>query len=181
MEILSFDGGAKASRKKKPLGLIFGVAIIAGVATLGSTLAATVTIGSSPITFGQGVVQAVACDNSITVTPTTSFVNAEGAGSFNLKTITIANLNNSATPAADGPGCAGKSLIVKAYGNTSDTPLTLFSGNTGITASINATIASTTASAGVTVSTATGSVTLSINSPTLSASDIFKIAIEQQN
>jgi len=182
MEILSFENSARPARKKKSLGLILGFALVAGVTTLGSTLAASVTIGSTPITFGQGVTQAVACDSSITVTPTTTFVNASGAGAFRLKTITISDLVNAATNSSTGVGCGGKKLIVKAFGDTGDTALTLYSGSTGITVSVNSTIASTTAlPSGVTVTTAAGSVTLSIDTPTLSASDIFKITVEQQN
>jgi hypothetical protein len=181
MEILSFEGGAKSSRKKKPLGWILGIALVAGVSTLGSTLAATVTIGSSPITFGQGLTQAVACDSSITVTPTTEFVNSTGAGAFRLKTIVIGGLDVTATNSSTGAGCGGKNLIIRAYGDSGSTPLTLWSGNDGITSAINATIASTTANSGVTVSTASGNITYTITSPTVSAADIFKITVEQQN
>jgi hypothetical protein len=173
MEILSFEGGAQAPRKKKSLGLILGVALVAGVTTLGSTL----------ITFGQGVTQAVACDSSITVTPTTSFDNSTGAGSFLLKTITISDLDNAATNSSTGVGCGGKKLVVKAYGDSDDTALTLYSGSTGITVAVNATIGSTTAlPSGVVVSSGgAGSVTLTITTPTLSAADIFKLTVEQTN
>ena len=180
MEILSFEGGAKASRKKKPLGFILGIALVAGISTLGSTLAATVTIGSTPITFGQGLTQAVACDSTITVTPTTEFVNAQGAGAFRLKTVVIGGLDVTATDSA-GAGCGGKNLIIRAYGDSSSTPLTLWTGNTSITSAINATIASTTANSGVVVSTASGNITYTITTPTVSAADIFKITVEQQN
>ncbi len=182
MEILSFEGGAKASRKKKPLGWILGIALVAGVSTLGSTLAATVTIGTTPITFGQGLTQAVACDSSITLTPTTSFVNSTGAGSFRLKTVTVAGLDNAATNSSSGVGCGGKNLVIRAYGDSSSDALTLWSGSTGITAAINATIGSTTANSGVTVSSSgAGSLTFSIDTPTVNAADIFKITVEQQN
>jgi hypothetical protein len=183
MEILSFENSAQPARKKKSLGLILGVALVAGVMTVGSTLAASVTIGSTPITFGQGVTQAVACDSEITVTPTTSFDNATGAGSFLLKTITISGLNNDTTNSTTGVGCGGKSLVVKAYGDSNDTALTLYTGSTGITASVNSTIGATLASpVGVTVSSAgANSLTLSIDTPTLNAADIFKITVEQQN
>jgi hypothetical protein len=185
MEILSFEGGAKASRKKKPFGLIFGIAIVAGVATLGSTLAATVTIGSTPITFGQGVTQAVACDSSITVTPATEFVNSAGAGAFRLKSITVSDLDIATTNTSTGAGCGGKNLIIRVYGNSDSTALTMYATDVkDITSTINATIASTTVPTGVTKTTATSpsnSITYTITTPTLSAADIFKITIEQQN
>ena len=182
MEILSFDKSAQPARKKKSLGLILGVALIAGVTTLGSTLAASVTIGSSPITFGQGLTQAVACDSEITVTPATEFVNASGAGAFRLKTVTIGGLDNSTTNASTGVGCGGKNLIIRAYGDSSSTPLTLWSGSTSITAAVNATIASTTVNSGASVaSSGAGILTFTITTPTVSAADIFKITVEQQN
>lgn len=181
MEILSFEGAAQAPRKKKPLGLILGVALVAGVTTLGSTLAATVSIGSAPITFGQGVTQAVACDSAITVTPATEFVNASGAGSFRLKSITVSDLDNAATNGS-GVGCGGKDLIIRVYGSTDSTALTLFATDIkSITSRINATIGSTTVPTGVTLLSATNSVTYVITTPTLNAADIFKITVEQQN
>jgi hypothetical protein len=181
MEILSFENSAQPARKKKSLGIILGVALFAGVTTLGSTLAATVTIGSSPITFGQGVTQAVACDSSITVTPATEFINTQGAGSFRLKSITISDLNNAATDSS-GVGCGGKDLIIRVYGDSNSTALTLFATDVkNITSRIAATIADTTVPTGVTKTTASGSVTYIITTPTLSAADIFKITVEQQN
>jgi hypothetical protein len=181
MEILSFEGGAQTSRKKKPLGLILGIALIAGATTLGSTLAATVTIGSSPITFGQGVTQAVACDSAITVTPATEFVNAQNGGAFRLKSITISDLNNSATNGS-GVGCGGKDLIIRVYGDSDSTALTLYATDIkSITSRINATIGSTTVPTGVTLQSAANSVTYVITTPTLNAADVFKITVEQQN
>ena len=181
MEILSFENSARPARNKKSLGLILGFALVAGVTTLGSTLAATVTIGSTPITFGQGITQAVACDSSITVTPATQFVNSSGAGSFVLKTVTIGGLDNAATNSSTGVGCGGKNLIIRAYGDTGSA-LTLWTGSTSITAAVNATIGSTTANAGVTVtSPSANTLLLTIDSPTVSAADIFKITVEQQN
>jgi hypothetical protein len=181
MEILSFENSAQPARKKKSVGIILGVALFAGVTTLGSTLAATVSIGTTPVTFGQGVVQAVACDSSITVTPATEFVNAEDAGSFLLKSITISDLDNTATDTS-GAGCGGKDLIIRAYGDSSPTALTLFATNVkDITSEINATIASTSVPSGVTKNTASGSVTYIITTPTLNAADVYKITVEQQN
>lgn len=184
VEILSFEGGAKPAKKKRSLGIIIGVAVFAGVSTLGSTLAASVTIGSGPISFGQGVVLAVACDPSITVTPATSFVNTSGAGSFLLKTITVSGLDNATTNTTTGLGCGGKDLIIRAYGDSNATPLTLFGDPavTDITSQINSTIGSTTANTGVVVSsTGTGILVYTITTPLQNATGIFKLTVEQQN
>jgi hypothetical protein len=184
MEILSFENSAQPARKKKSLGIILGVALVAGVTTLGSTLAASVTIGSSPITFGQGVVQAVACDNEITVTPVASFVNATGAGGvFRLGSITVSGLNNAATNSTTGVGCGGKTLVIKVWDDAGASPLTLATtAGSAITSPINATIGSTTANDGVAVSSSgAGILTYTIDSPTLNATSIYKITVEQQN
>jgi hypothetical protein len=173
MEILSFEGGAKASRKKKPLGFILGIALVAGVTTIGSTLAASVTVSSGAITFGQGVAQATACDNAITLTPAASFTNAAGAGSFKLGSIAITNL--------DATACNGKTFVIKAWGDTGSA-LTLFGSATAITSVVNATKASSTATTGATVgSTALTEIVYTITTPTLDAGDIYKLTIEQQS
>jgi hypothetical protein len=173
MEILSFEGGAKASRKKKPLGFILGIALVAGVTTIGSTLAASVTVSSGAITFGQGVAQATACDNAITLTPAASFTNASGAGSFKLGSIAITNLNETA--------CNGKTFVIKAWGDTGSA-LTLFGSATAITSVVNATKASSTATTGATVdSSAVTEIVYTITTPTLDAGDIYKLTIEQQS
>jgi hypothetical protein len=181
MEILSFEGGAQAPRKKKSLGLILGVALVAGVTTLGSTLASSVTITGGTITFGQGVVQATACDSEITVTPATGFTNATGAGSFTLGSITLGGL-------ADA--CDGKKLIVKAYNDTNGSgPLTLVGTSTSITATYNKSTptsstllpASGVALTGSAASANNGTLVLTISSPILDATSISKLTIEQQN
>ena len=173
MEILSFEGGAKASRKNKPLGWILGIALVAGVTTVGSTLAASVTVSSGAITFGQGVAQATACDSAITLTPAASFTNASGAGSFKLGSIAVTNL--------DATACNGKTFVIKAWGDTGSA-LTLFGSATAITSVVNATKANSTATTGATVgSSATTEIVYTITTPTLDAGDIYKLTIEQQS
>jgi hypothetical protein len=182
MEILSFENSAQPARKKKSLGIILGVALFAGVTTLGSTLASTVTIEGGNIAFGQGVVQATACDSEITLTPATTFVNATGAGAFRLSSITLGKL-------ADA--CNGKKLIVKAYNDTAGSdPLVLVGTSTSITATFNSsTPTGSTILPGSSAVTLTGSsaasnngtLILTIATPVLDATSISKITIEQQN
>ena len=184
MEILSFEGGSTPARKKRSLGLVIGAAIVAGISVFGSTLASSVTIGSGPVTFGQGSVQAVACDSSITVTPEASFANTTGNGSFALGAITISDLDNATTNTTTGAGCGGKKLVIKVWGDTNTTALTLSSTvGDNITASVNNTIGSTTANTGVTVSSSgAGILKFAIGgSSPLAATSIYKITVEQQN
>ena len=191
MEILSFEGGEQAPRKKKPLGLVLGVAAVAGVMALGTTLASSVTIGSGPITFGQGLVAATACDSAITITPAASFTNgANATGTFTLGSITLAGI-------ADA--CDGKRFVIKAYDGTSGTAaLQLFSNpssQSAISAVLNKSFSTTpytsvTASApsitaGVSVATTyatdASQLVFTIANPSLDATTISKITVEQQN
>ena len=176
MEILSFENSAQPARKKKSLGLILGFALVAGVATLGSTLAASVAVSSGEITFGQGVAAATACDSAITLTPAATFDNDATLANakFKLGSIAITNL--------DATACDGKTFVIKAWGASSDTALTLFGSETAITSVVNATKGSSTATTGATVtSAATTSILYTITTPALDASTIYKLTIEQQS
>ena len=132
------------------------------------------TVTGGTVTFGQGSVQATACDSAITVTPAAAFANATGNGSFKLGSITLGGVDNSA--------CAGKTFVVKAWGDTGTTELDLWSGTNNITSVVNATIASTTANSGATVSSSgAGIIKYTITTPALDATSIYKITVEQQN
>jgi hypothetical protein len=81
MEILKFDNAATPRRKKNNnLKSLAGLATVAAIAVLGSTLAANLSLNSGgAIEFGQGVSVTSACDdNGITVTPSVRFMNAAG-------------------------------------------------------------------------------------------------------
>lgn len=172
MEILSFENSPKPARRKASALLGVGALLVAGISLLGTTLASSVTIGTGTVTFGQGTVQATACDSSITVTPAASFANASGTGSFKLGSITIGDIDASA--------CADKTFIIKAWGNTNATALDLWSGSASITSVIKSTIGSTTANSGATVSASGSTITYNITTPALDATSIYKITVEQQ-
>jgi hypothetical protein len=191
MEILSFEGGSQAPRKKKPLGLVLGVAAVAGVMALGTTLASTVTVSSGTITFGQGLVAATACDSEITITPAASFTNGTGAtGTFTLGSITLSGIDDD---------CNLKRFVIKAYNSTSGSAaLTLFtspSSQSAISAVLDKSFSTTpytsaTSSApsitpGISVAstyaTDASQLVFTISSPSLDATTISKITVEQQN
>jgi hypothetical protein len=79
MEILNLSGndGSGAEKSSKSRAFI-GIGVIAAAVGLSSTLAANISINAGPVEFGQGVAQTVACsgDESVIVTPATSFTNA---------------------------------------------------------------------------------------------------------
>jgi hypothetical protein len=128
MEILKFENSSRPTRKKSSSSkVVLGLAGIAAVALLGSTLAANISLNSgSAVEFGQGVAQTTACDTNagITVTPAASFVNAANGGSFNFTTVAFSNIDSA---------CANKVFTLKAYGDSSATPVTLNTDSTPFT------------------------------------------------
>jgi hypothetical protein len=154
--------------------MVFGAAVLLALPLIGTTLAASISINTTNnIQFGQGVVQATACDQDVTVAATTSFANASGAGSFNVDTITLSGIS------AD---CASKTFLVRAYDTTTATPSTIASSSpttalTFIAGSAFCTIASqnfTTYSC-----TGSGPYSIAIKVPvTLSAASVYKFTLE---
>lgn len=119
MEILKFeDGPTKKTVKKSSTKGLLAVAAFAAVAVLGSTLAANISLNSgSSLEFGQGVAQTTACDSDgITVTPRAVFSNVSSGGSFNFATVSLSGVANN---------CLNKIFTIKAYGDSSATPLTI--------------------------------------------------------
>jgi hypothetical protein len=99
-------GGAGKYRNK----VVLGTAVVAFVPFMLSTFAASVTVGTGALEFGQGSQQAIACDDTVYVAlgeewhanPTPEDTSA---GYFRLRTATISNLNLTT--------CAGKKLRLR--------------------------------------------------------------------
>jgi hypothetical protein len=187
MEILKFDNAATPRRKKSNGNLksLAGLATVAAIAVLGSTLAANISLGSSSgIEFGQGVQTTAACDSDITVTPSVRFINAAGAGTFYLSTISLSSID--ATNSTDK--CSGKVFTLQAYNNSDATPLQIATNSS--TAVTQATFAITgsatgTGSAGVTTTVSGGTtnnatVTLGFGTPSATSGAVYKITLQSQ-
>ena len=176
-------GGSVNHRSKK---------IIAGflIATIGplvaTTLAASVTIGTGSLEFGQGSQAAVACDTAITTAITETWYNASTI--FEVATIVLSDLNTAAGAGVSNAGCGGKILKVSLLGS-SGTALTIGSSGTATSASV--TLASpgvngtqTIASNGVTASLASAgaTATLTLTIPTasihLDAATVYRVTVE---
>jgi hypothetical protein len=176
-------GGSVNHRSKK---------IIAGflIATVGplvaTTLAASVTIGTGSLEFGQGSQAAVACDTAITTAITETWYNASTI--FEVATIVLSDLNTAAGAGVSNAGCGGKILKVSLLGS-SGTALTIGSSGTATSASV--TLASpgvngvqTIASNGVTASLASAgaAATLTLTIPTasihLDAASVYRVTVE---
>ena len=179
MEILKFENSSRPARKKSSSSkVMLGLAGIAAVALLGSTLAANISLNSGAgVEFGQGVALTTACDDSITSTPSATFVNAAGGGGFNFSTVAFSNVSSA---------CWGKTFTLKAYGDTSATPLNLttVSSTSYSSATFTFTTASTT-SPGLATSSWTPSATdsrlsLGFTGTQATSGAVYKLTLESQ-
>jgi hypothetical protein len=155
--------------------------LICGGLFIQTTLASNISLNSSNnIEFGQAMSKTLACDtNGVTISSTSNFVNAQGAGSHALSTIKVSAVDSSSS------GCQGKYLTIKAYGNTSSTPLEIVSGVTQIVVAVNSSnpIFSIEATTGVSISGDSTSFTLQIDSAAtpIASSSIFKFTVESSS
>ena len=186
MEILKFENAPaprKSAPKKSNLKSLAGLATVAAVAVLGSTLAANISLGSgNAIEFGQGVQTASACDASITLAPKVTFVNGANPV-FMLSTVSFSGVDSQVS------GCQGKTLTLNAYGDTSATPLQLAtSGSTAVTAAtIGITATTPTSAAGTTITNVSGNASathafdLGFSTPSSTSGAVYKLTLQSSN
>ena len=166
-------GGSVNHRTKK---------IIAGVliATLGplvaTTLAASVTIGSGTLEFGQGSQEAIACDTSITTAITEAWY--QSGPYFRVATIVLTDFNSAVGAGVSNAGCGGKVLKISLLG-LDGTALAI--GTSGTTTSSSVTITSTTVATpavnGTTATLSGTTLTLTVIA-NLDASTVYRVALE---
>jgi hypothetical protein len=194
MEILKFENSAPAPRKSAPkksnLKSLAGLATVAAVAVLGSTLAANISLGSSSLEFGQGVQTTAACDSSITLSPKVTFVNGSNPV-FMLSTISFSDVDTrtaGSSTISGGTGCAGKTLTLNAYGDTSATPLSFATVSNSLvsSATIGINTGSITAASGFTIS-GVNAATLGqsafdfgITTPAATSGAVYKLTLQSQ-
>jgi hypothetical protein len=196
MNILKFENAPaprKAVAKKSNLKSLAGLATVAAVAVLGSTLAANISLGTgSSLEFGQGVQVTAACDSAITLSPKVTFVNSPSNPQFMFSTVSFSDVDARAVGAATsggGTGCATRTLTLNAYGDTLSTPIAFASSSgSGISAATIGINSSTpTTSAGFTISgvqnagTATSSFDLGITTPAATSGAIYKLTLQSSN
>jgi len=126
MSLLNFDPSKlERSGSKGPFKLVLGIGALVGVIALGSTLAASINLNSGdPVEFGQGVAQTVACsgNDSILVTPTSRFINADGAGDFYYTSVTLSSIPSS---------CNGVDFTITAYDEGGDSIVLTYCSDPG--------------------------------------------------
>ena len=188
MEILKFENAPaprKSAPKKSNLKSLAGLATVAAVAVLGSTLAANISLGSgSAIEFGQGVQTTSACDDSITLSPKVTFVNSSSNPQFFLSTVSFTGVNSTTA------GCQGKTLTLNAYGDSSATPLQLATGPSSsvvTAATVGITATTPTSAAGTTISGVTGNAStthafdLGFTTPSSTSGAVYKLTLQSSN
>ena len=170
-------------RETRNLKIALGVATLILVPTIGSTLAATVTIGSSnTLEFAQGITATTACDSSIKLQPVSSL---NGSGVFIISSIELSTLNN-----ASNGGCAGKFFTLKVLNSSAGLVNITNAANSGVATQVKFQMPSTCAVAAIvvtpdtdaTVATVTcdaetGSVTVTFTTSVL-ATSLDKLTLE---
>jgi len=138
MELLKFNDAPKNTRRgKNPAGFI-GAGIMVAVMGLSSTLAGTITLNAGQtVEFGQGVVNTAACDGTITLKPSSSFV----SDTFTVSGITISDIGLNDGGTGQPRGCRGQVLEIRAYGTDTTEPLAF--NDTGTTKVLSIYIADT--------------------------------------
>jgi hypothetical protein len=185
MEILKFDGGRSPQKRTRLVTVIAGAFLVAAV---GSTFAANISINTNnSLEYAQGVTQATACNPGILIVPANRFVNAAGAGSFVLETITVTDTSSVTTSTTAGFGkCSNQTFRLRAFGNTGNA-LNLSSGSTPTYCDVklaatafNGSVVDATLQSGctATLTKLAKGFDLAFTSPSLAAADIFKITIE---
>lgn len=188
MEILKFDNAATPRRKKSGGNLksLAGLATVAAIAVLGSTLAANISLGSaSGIEFGQGVQTTAACDSSITVTPSVRFINAPSAGTFYLSTIALSGIDLDSS----GDTCSAKTFKLSAYNDASATPLQLSTGTAsaqitqatfGVTVGGSVVVSDGVSGTIANGTSSSGTVTLGFGTPSSTSGAVYKITLQSE-
>ena len=171
----------KKKSKNRNLKIGLGVAALILIPTIGSTLAGTITIGTSnTLEFAQGVTATTACDSAIVITPGSTL----SSGTFKLTTLALTDIIN-----ASDTGCAGKYLTLKVM-DSSTTLVNITSGAGVLAKQVKFLLPSTCAAAAIvdspdtdatvatiTCNATTGSVTVTLVTSVLTT-DVDKITLE---
>jgi alpha-tubulin suppressor-like RCC1 family protein len=175
VSLLNFSGESNYRQgEKKTLRLLFGIGALVGTIALGSTLAASINLnGGGPVEFGQGVTQTTSCDSEILVTPYSSFVNGD-PGEFMFTSLRLEGVDTT-SGSGSNEGCAGKTFTIKLYDEEGDligTSITILVLENGDFSSLDGEVLQSGAEA------TNRTASFGFLSPTLSASDVYRITIE---
>ena len=164
-------------RKKLPsfLGLI--LLLVSGGFFLQTTLASNISLNTgSPIEFGQGISLLTACSgaNSITVTPQSSFINTSGGGAYYFSSVVVSGVPDS---------CQGYDFTFNVYGETSNTPLSIFNttSTTAVVYNNAGTFQMGVGGSGASISSGTRTFTLTFATPVAASATVAKITVQSSS
>ena len=174
-DVEDFNEVNESSRYKRIISVLSVVVmVLTGGFFLQTTLASNININSSgTVEFGQGMTLTAACSGAsvLTVTPTASFANVSGSGSFYLKTITVSGIPG---------GCAGADFNISVYDSTTSTALSMFNVSSKVATIWNnaGTFQAGTGSTGLSVSSGSGSFVVTFTDPVALASNVAKLSLQ---
>lgn len=165
------EGGSKR-KVRGPLAL--SALVVLGALMLQNTFAANISLSNSAnVEFGQGVQVAAACsgNNTLTLTPNSSFVNSTGNGAYYLNSIKISGIPTS---------CYGVDFNLSAYDSTTSTALPIFGSTKTVAAVWNdgGTFKVGAGSSGMTITSGSGTFTITFTSPVALASSVSRVSLQ---
>jgi hypothetical protein len=115
MEILNLEGPKRPKGKHPFLKGLLGLGALSALAGISMTVAAQINInaGSGSVEFGQGTATTITCDEEVTVTPYSGYVNlADTAAMFTVDSIEVAGISDA---------CIGSDFVLRVFSSTSGT------------------------------------------------------------
>jgi len=115
MEILNLEGPKRPKGKHPFLKGLLGLGALSALAGISMTVAAQINInaGSGSVEFGQGSATTITCDEEVTVTPYSGYVNlSDTAAMFTVDSIEVAGISDA---------CIGSDFILRVFSSTSGT------------------------------------------------------------
>lgn len=128
MEILNLEGSREPKSSHPFLKGLLGLGALSALAGISMTVAAQIGINTSDggVEFGQGRATTTTCDENVTVTPYSGYINlSDSAAMFTLDSIEVADI-------ADA--CMGNDFILRVYSSTAGSgPGKVTNSNSGAT------------------------------------------------
>jgi len=115
MEILNLEGPKRPKRKHPFLKGLLGLGALSALAGISMTVAAQINInaGNGSVEFGQGTATTITCDEEVTVTPYSGYVNLpDTAAMFTVDSIEVAGISDA---------CIGSDFVLRVFSSTSGT------------------------------------------------------------
>jgi hypothetical protein len=168
------EGTSSPVKKKFPGFVAFLLFIFAGGSFLQTTLAANISLNpGAPVEFGQGITQTAACSgaSNLTITPNSTFTNVSGGGAHYFSSVTVSNVPIS---------CYGDDFTIKAFNNSSSSPLAIFNSTStnAVVWNDGGTFKLGTGSSGMAIAQSAGTFTVTFTSPVALSSTVFKLTVE---